>query len=544
MYNSHYVPQFILHMFGGHFDDYTADTQKFRHGLVPVQGFFIPGLYEDRLESIFSDYVEIPARRCIEKLRLEGNGSLSSDEMAVVRRHLVLSYLRTPYAKTLFDTAMWNDMLADIAIDGFDRSKYSGESLKSEMALYRADFLSRSYIWLVSATHADDFLISDKGVTFLGPDDAIYPISRTEAIWATAEEEPPKLNLSGNSVLQINSTILSDFHNVLGMTAFERVYSSVVSIKDTSPGRRLEGLRLKARSLYNCGHPEFNSLLRKISGVYYVMIPTKFYSYLLTPADESTVSRCIEWSDYIGLSAILVFIRYGLLDLPSEPIEVFFRSIPDHQLRKILDKYVNDADYEFQKLQSFVFMEVASERGDGESADRLRRYYLKGRHTMVDQVKADYYLEKGCELGYPDCLIAYLKRIGPDPNYREKIGVYQQYFDSSVGSLLMALSKTYLENGDAENYRVYLEKAALTGYTGAVSQWFELIVSETPWDLSKIEAVERLSIDRQLSVSYELADFYSNNAEQFPGKLGDYIRRLTEAHSIFAEPLRDKYPDA
>jgi len=84
---------------------------------------------------------------------------------------------------------------------------------------------------------------------------------------------------------------------------------------------------------------------------------------------------------------------------------VFFRSIPDHQLRKILDKYVNDADYEFQKLQSFIFMEVASERGDGESADRLRRYYLKGRHTMADQVKADYYLEKGCELGHPDCLI-------------------------------------------------------------------------------------------------------------------------------------------
>ena len=544
MYNSHYVPRFILRMFGGHFDEYTAETQRFRHGLTPVQGFFIPGLYDDRVDRIL-DNVEGLARQSIEKLRQEGNGSLSSTEKALVRKYLVLSYLRTPYARTLFDAERWNDMLAEIATDGFDRSRYKGDgTLQCELALFRADFLSRASIWHVTATHADDFLISDKGVTFLGPDDAIYPISRSEAIWATASEEPPKLNLSDNNVFQINRTILSDFYNVLGMTAFERVFSSITSSRDISPDHRLANLHQKARDLNNCGHPEFNTLLRKNSGVYYVMIPSKFYCYLTAPADESVVMRCIDSKDYIGLSAILVFIRYGLLDLPPGLIEDFISGIPYGYLRKILDKYVGDADYEFQKFQSFIFLEVASERGDGESSDRLRRYYRDGKHTPADPEKAELYLHRGCEQGYNDCLTAYLKAIGTDPDYREKIAVYREQIDNSAATTWMVAAKVYLDNGDYDSYLKYLRRAAYDGYTGAVSKWVELLTAREPYDLSEIAKFEDMTVDRQLGASDKLAAFYYARQDLFPGKLAQYIARLERAGSIFAEPIRKKYLDS
>ncbi len=518
--------------------------QRFRHGLTPVQGFFIEGLYDDRVERIFID-VEGLAKQSIEKLRQNGNGSLSSADNAVIRKYLVLSYLRTPYARSLFDVERWNDMLAEIATGGFDRSRYSGSgSLQTEMALYRADVLSRSSIWYVTATHADDFLISDKGVTFLGPDDAIYPISRSETIWATVSEEPPKLNLSNNNVFQINGTILSDFHNVLGMTAFERVYSSIVSSRDVSPDHRLAKLYQKARDLNNCGHPEFNTLLRKNSGVYYVMIPSKFYSYLTAPADESVIMRCIDSRDYIGLSAILVFIRNGLLDLPPEPIEEFVRSIPDGYLRKILDKYVGDADYEFQKFQSIIFLEVASERGDGESSDRLRRYYRDGKHTPADPEKADIYLRRGCSQGNNDCLTAYVKQVGGDPDFNGKIAVYQEQIDNAAASTWLAIADICLSNGDSGRYREYLKKAVDAGYTGAVSIWLELLIAAEPYDLSEIARIEQMTVDKQLNASNVLAAFYSDRRDLFPGKLAQYIARLEQAGSIFAEPLRKKYLDS
>ena len=108
--------------------------------------------------------------------------------------------------------------------------------------------------------------------------------------------------------------------------------------------------------------------------------------------------------------------------------------------RRMLKRYDTNAISEFDKCIAVIFLEYLSECGDGESCDRLRRYYAIGRHVIQDSNKSLRYLDRGCRLGYPDCLVAYYKSIGECPDYREKMERYpaEDYEDFTV--CLMILS--------------------------------------------------------------------------------------------------------
>ncbi len=202
---------------------------------------------------------------------------------------------------------------------------------------------------------------------------------------------------------------------------------------------------------------------------------------------------------------------------------------------------MDNAQNEFQKFQSFIFMETASERGNKESSDRLRRYYSKGKHTLKDSVKAEYYLLKGCSQGENDCLTAYCRRIGKDPEYKAKLDVFRSQIEGANGSAVMVLAQVYKHNGDEEGYLHYLIRSARQGYTGAISKWLDILISNEPYDIQHIEEIEQMSIKRQLSVSYRLADFYHDHPDIFPGKLDSYIDALESVGSLYADELRAKY---
>ncbi len=123
-----------------------------------------------------------------------------------------------------------------------------------------ADILSSCSIRLVTSEPASDpFLISDKGVTFLDADNAVYPISAHEAIWASRNNGFPGLVLSEDQVISINCSILFDIYHTVGMLSLETVYRSIHHYKDIHPDdERFSELFARIDELDDLGHPEFN----------------------------------------------------------------------------------------------------------------------------------------------------------------------------------------------------------------------------------------------------------------------------------------------
>ena len=72
MYNSHYVPQFILKSFGNHFDLYDANEQRIEIGLTSKQAFVVKGLYSNEVENTFNKEFEQSFSLLIEELK-KGN---------------------------------------------------------------------------------------------------------------------------------------------------------------------------------------------------------------------------------------------------------------------------------------------------------------------------------------------------------------------------------------------------------------------------------------------------------------------------------------
>jgi TPR repeat protein len=185
-------------------------------------------------------------------------------------------------------------------------------------------------------------------------------------------------------------------------------------------------------------------------------------------------------------------------------------------------------------------LEIASERGNGSSNDRLYRYYSKGKHTLKDLDKAAYYLQKGCEQGYGDCLVAFFKKIVNDPDYESKISRYLDRLPHN-GIVFLALADVYRVHGDEENYLKWLEKSAMNGYTGAMTRWLNYWINKEPLNLEKIELLNKRIINTQVDAAIVMADFYHERQDLCPGKFEWFIKELKKKDNVFVRRICEKY---
>ena len=340
----------------------------------------------------------------------------------------------------------------------------------------------------------------------------------------------------------MNAAILAQAHSHIGMTAIEHVMRSIMEYAAKNPDDpRYPALFDAARSLCDADCSGYNRILRENSRIASVRIPSEYLHLLSPPIDTGSVQDLISREDCGSLSAIAVFIRYGMLDLSPEPIESFFRGVPKKVLKHGIRMYNDRADSEFRKMQSFTFLEAASERGDRRSTDRLRRYHGLGRHTVKDPERSDFYLRRGCRQGDNDCLIAYCKGIGRDPDFAEKVGKYRWQFDNASVSVWMVLSDLYLENGDEEKSMEYLVKAARRRFGPAVSRWLDILMEQDPYDMYSIDRIEGIIVGGKLDACWKLAQFYHDNRDAMPDRLPRLIERLGKAGCVCTWQIRDRY---
>jgi TPR repeat protein len=235
-----------------------------------------------------------------------------------------------------------------------------------------------------------------------------------------------------------------------------------------------------------------------------------------------------------------VFQRYGLLRQSFDAKEIIAQFINKGYLNRLIKWYKDDSQNEFDKMCSIVFLEIASDAGNPIASDRLYRYYTKGKHLSKDPDKASFYFERACNQGSADSLKDYFRSLRNDPEYESKAERYLKRIPKD-GSLFLMIALIYRDHKDHENYLIWLEKAAKTAYTGAVTLWINYWSAKEPIEIDKIEMLNKFVLKKQLGAAHILADFYHSHQDICPGKFEWFIGELRKKDNIFVPEILRKY---
>ena len=538
MYKSHYVPQLILRLFGNHFDFYDTKGEFFK-GLTSTQEFYVLGLYEDDVENLLTDYLEIDFNRFLLMLKEPSNQEQYEGAIAFFRRYLTVCYLRTPFFGSHYDKEKWNDLLRHAIKNGpdVDYQSYARKECPSGWL----PLLTNGKITIVgSKEDTDPFLISDRGVVFLDTKNAVYPYSQHEALWISEDDEENNRTLNQEDALTINGEILLQTYRCVGLPSLDRVVQSILMYRAEYPNdTRFDKLVSMAERLSSFDNHHTEKLRERVK-IKDISVPSNILHYIEKGVTGEDIDLLAKNKDYGTLSALAFLERYGIIDDSHSAKDAVEHTLEDSEIEDVLYRYIDHAESEFEKCSGVILLEIASERGNGFSSDRLYRYYSKGKHALKDPDKAAYYLQKGCEQGYGDCLVAYFKKIANDPEYESKINRYLDKLPYN-GIVFLALADVYRVHGDEDNYLKWLEKSAKNGYTGAITRWLNYWINKEPLNLEKIELLNKHIIKRQVDAAYILADFYYEHQDLCPGKFEWFVDELKKKDNVFIRPICEKY---
>ena len=532
MYNSHFVPKMILNSFSNHIDIYDIQNRKLNRSLIDVESFFVPGLYDNEVEILINRECEIKFSIINEKKGI----NLSSEELLLLRKYLLISFLRTPYFCDRFkDKQLWNSILEKIILgDELNESIRTFDFTKEE--LDRLSILVTGSIkYIYSKEKADPYLISDLGVTFVDRCNAIYPYSGHEAIWISKNDFDNQL-IDEETVLNINSMVISQAYEQFGMTSIDDVLKSILHYNNQHPNdEKIRPLIVNVSKLES-SESHINDKIRLKSGIPNLTVPTKLLEIIDSSLNE-TIAAMIKKKDYDTLSSIEVLRRFEIIKTDVDVMN-HLSKIGNNRLKEELERYVDNSECEFDKCIGVIFLEIASERGFGKASDKLRLYYKKGNHVRMDLKRSDYYLHKGCTQGHPDCLIAYLKQIGPNDNADEMIEKYSNKIPWDSGTILQTIAIVYKDR-DEDKYLEYLERAANTGYTGAITRWVDYWVKNDPDNIEKIESMNHFIFNGKHAAATVLAKYYLNHEGMCPGKYELLVSELKKNDSVYLLDVLD-----
>ncbi len=535
-YKSHYIPQTVLKSFGNHVILYDIDGQIIQNGLTSTQMYFIPGLYDNDVEDLLNKRLEYFLNEKIQDLK-NSNNHPNTELITYFRKYLIISYIRTPFFKSIYPKDRWNNLLKLVITNGINVDYKDGAI--GRVPEDNIKLLINGNIQIVESGHsAEPFMINDMGVTFIDSDNAVYPFSKNKAIWISTSEECRRA-LNSEDVLTVNGKILSQIHGCLGLVSTEECVQSIIwYMKDNPHDGRYNTLFAVAKEL-DSPENEFNDEIRKKSGIGIVTIPKSILPYLEGALEESDIIRLEEKKDYGTLAGLIVLERFGILGSSMSAMDALERSIPANELDCLSSRYTEYARFEFEKCCGIVMEEIASKHGSGHASNYLYRHYKNGSHTIKDKEKSDYYLHKGCEQGDSDCLIVYFQSIKNDIGYRDKIAKYQDVIPNN-GNVYNVLATIYEEHGDEDGYLRYLEKAARCGYGGAINDWVKYWTGKIPIDIEKIEEMNDLISTGKYNAAVTLGWFYHNHRKECPGKFEWLVEKLKETNSTHLGQLLKK----
>ncbi len=191
-------------------------------------------------------------------------------------------------------------------------------------------------------------------------------------------------------------------------------------------------------------------------------------------------------------------------------------------------------------MSNIVFLEIASDTGNPVASNRLYRYYNNGKHLREDPDKARFYFERACEQGNADSLKKFFKDIRKDPDYESKAELYLEKIPED-GSLFLMIAQMYEAHGDQERYLSWLEKAAETAYSGAVTLWIKHWSKVEPLQLDKIEMFNEFVLNKQIDAAKVLAEFYYTHQDICPDKFEWFIEELKKKDNKFVPIILKKY---
>lgn len=526
-FNSHYVPQFLLRRFSKRITTYSTASSKIETGLKSDEPFVVQGLYEDKTENLLDQYIETGMNRLLDWV--EGSESLDDTEkVSKLRLFIVISYLRTPYVKYKTDGRSWTEALNELIVGGLnDLSDCLENDLVDEETSSAASFLSKAEISVVkSRKDTDSFLISDRGPTFMDADNAVYPFSAHSVLWIGTPPDGDPIDNEG--VMRINCRILEETFAVVGMPSLESSSRSIIQFSRT--GKDTERFGELVHKAGELGDRVFQV---DINDEGHLVVPTKYHGYLGRPVDGETMASIIKGQDYDLYAALIALDRFGLLGKERSVPEEGFLAVPKETAREGVRRKVENANCEFDKCVGIVYLERYAQLGNGESCDKLRRYYEDGRHVIRDPERSLFYRDMGCRYGEPDCLIAFYKSLYDDPDYLAKIDRYPKKLIEYHGIAALVFANIYLKHGDTENYLFYLEKSARLGYEGALSTWLKYWMNGDHMDIAKMEAMNHILLDGKHSTVLSLASIYHKHPEEFPGKYEWLLGKMRECGSRF-----------
>lgn len=449
-----------------------------------------------------------------------------------------MSYLRTPGVGKYYEEGEWVEFIRKVIREGanFDYSPYVHHILLS----YRFPILCKGTITLVeSSPAAEPFLINDCGVTFIDSKNAIYPYSKHNAVWISLDGAGAR-NLSDDDVIRINVLMMSQIYEILGLILDSNV-GSIQAYKSKNPDdERYGALYYRADKISASANSEYTLALRRNSGVDNVIVPSEYFHFLDESISDAEIIALEDGGDFRSLAAIEIFQRYDLLNHSFDIMGIISRSIGYDYLICLVKWYKDKSENEFDKMCSVVFLEIASDKGFSEASDRLYRYHTKGKHLRKDPDKARFYFERACEQRNPDSLKDFFRSMQDDPDYESKTSRYLDKVPKE-GSLYLMISQMYRCHGDKEKCLFWLEKAAKTAYTGAVSIWVKYWSNREPLEIDKIEMLNDFVLKKQLGAAHILADFYDTHRDICPGKFEWFIGELRKKENVFAHEILRKY---
>ncbi len=313
-------------------------------------------------------------------------------------------------------------------------------------------------------------MINDCGVTFIDPKNAIYPYSQHKAIWISLDTTRSR-TMSNEEVININTILMDQVYSLLGLILDANI-KSIQSHRQKHPDDDRYSALYCNISKIDAPDSEHTSILRSRSDVRDVIIPSKYFYFLNERLSEEDAIALRDKCDYKSLAAIDVLQRYDLLPHAFSAKEIIAKSIDYDCLVRLIEWYKDDSENEFDKMSSIVFLEIASDAGNPVSSDRLYRYYDEGKHLREDSDKAHFYFERACEQGSADSLKDFFRDMRKDPEYESKAELYLKIIPED-GSLFLMIARMYRAHGNQEKYLFWLEKAAMTAYSGAVTLWIK-----------------------------------------------------------------------
>ena len=540
MLNNHYIPKLILRGFGDNIDIYDAERGRLEKGLVGYQGFFIKGLYDDDVEALFDTEIERFFRDWVEILRKGGDQESVEKADGKLRLYLALSYIRTPYFGSKYPKKEWNSIMRRMITGELTLDRFVSEASNYRLRLLTVIRDGR-ITFVNSDFRAAPFMISDRGVTFIDGSNAVYPTSKHRAIWISTDARVKKDSLTADEVLSVNDIIMADTYRKLGMSSIDEMLKSILHYSKKRPDdQRISRLASIAESLYNPYAETYNQAIRENSGIKGLCIPNGILEFIEKGVNARMVYALVAERLYYKVASIEVLFRFGMIDDSYSAVRLLDDSLTTPELKRCIEKYVDNARSEFDKCAGVIFLELMSERGDGHSSDRLRRYYAAGKHVIKDRKKSDYYLLRGCEQEYNDCLTAYFKTLMDDPDYEEKVSKIN-IRNVKGGSSLLMLAMVYREHGNTEEYLSVLERGVDKGYGPAVTEWAKYWINKEPAEPDMVRQVAYLTLGHQMDASMNVADFYRQHEDICPGQFEWYLERLKESGSAYYSKICLRY---